>query len=197
MTCVKQLKGIVRIVYIERKNLFYLYNKFIFYIFYYFIMPFKSKEAQLKYLAEYRKKNNAKLLERRKRRVMCACGTICSWNSLGRHRKTKTHMSYEEKNGGKTIKEYTEITECLVVDSDDEEEKYGGGEKTKEEKYGGGEKTKEVKVIAKKKEEKPIWKQFCKQCGNCIENHSIKRLISCGLLDNTKTIEFLKANIKN
>ena len=89
-------------------------------------------------------------------------------------------MKYEEKHGGKTNKEYTEITECLVVDSDDEEEKTG-----------------EVKAIAKKKEEKPIWKQFCKQCGNCIENHSMKRLISCGLVDNSKTIEFLKANIKN
>ncbi len=141
-------------------------------------MPFKSKEAQLKYLAEYRKKNNAKLLERRKRRVMCACGTICSWNSLGRHRKTKTHLGYEEKHGGKTIKEYTEITECLVVDSDDEEEKTEN-------------------VIIEPKEQKPIWKQFCKQCGNCIENHSMKRLISCGLVENNKTIEFLKANIKN
>lgn len=90
-------------------------------------------------------------------------------------------MSYEEKNGGKTNKEYTEITECLVVDSDEEEE----------------EKTEEVKVIAKSQKEKPIWKQFCKQCGNCIENHSMKRLISCGLVDNSKTIEFLKANIKN
>lgn len=144
-------------------------------------MPFKSKEAQLKYLAEYRKKNNTKILNRRKRRVMCACGTICSWNSLGRHRKTKIHTNYEEKNGGKTIKEYKELTECLVVDSSDEEE------------------TKETteNVIVEPKEQKPIWKQFCKNCGNAIENHSIKRLISCGLVDNTKTIEFLKANIKN
>lgn len=151
-------------------------------------MPFKSKEAQLKYLAEYRKKNNAKLLGRRKRRVMCVCGTMCSWNSLGRHRKTKTHMSYEEKNGGKTNKEYTEITECLVVDSDEEEEE-------KEPTASGI--AEEVKVIAKPQKEIPIWKQFCKQCGNCIENHSMKRLISCGLVDNSKTIEFLKTNIKN
>ncbi len=149
-------------------------------------MPFKSKEQQQKYLAEYRKKNKTKLLNRRKRRVMCACGTICSWNSLGRHRKTKFHTTYEERNGGKTIKEFKELNQCIVLDTDSDSEE----EETNE------------NVIVKKPTasgiaEKPIWKQYCKQCGNAIECHSIKRLISCGLVDNSKTIEFLKANIKN
>ena len=147
-------------------------------------MPFKSKQEQLKYLAEYRKKNKDTILARRKRRVRCACGTVCSWNSLGRHRKTKGHMLFEEKNGGKTIKDYVELT-CIVIESEEEEEA----------------KTETVEtpknVIVEPKEPKPIWKQYCKNCGNAIENHSIKRLISCGLVDNTKTIEFLTENIKN
>lgn len=105
-------------------------------------MPFKAKEQQLKYLAVYRKTNKAKLLDRCKRRVICACGTICSYNSLGRHRITKTHLKYEEKHGGKTIKEYNETSECLFMDSDETEE---------EEKE-----TSTASKIAEPKEAKPI-----------------------------------------
>jgi hypothetical protein len=153
-------------------------------------MPFKSKEEQLKYLAEYRKKNKDTILARRKRRVRCACGTICSWNSLGRHRKTKGHMLFEEKNGGETIKDYVELT-CLVVEDDSQEDEQSKEEKTEKVE------TETENVIVEPKEPKPIWKQYCKNCGNAIENHSIKRLISCGLVDNKKTIEFLTENIKN
>lgn len=140
-------------------------------------MPFKSREAQLKYMAEYRKKNKRKLVNKRNRRVQCACSAICNWNSLSRHRKTKFHMNFEEKTGGKTIKDFKEINTCMVIESDDEDEK-PEGEKPQTEG------------------EKPVWKKFCKKCGNMIETHSIKRLITCELLDNSKTIEFLKKNIQ-
>ena len=141
-------------------------------------MPFKSKEEQKAYLKQYREKHRTPLLNRRKRRVICACGSVCSWNSLGNHRDSKKHTTYETKQG-KKIKTYEEIEELEFMNEFREEEE----EKTEE--------------IAEVKPEKPIWKQFCKKCGNSIESHSIKRLISCGLVENKEMIEFLNTKIQN
>ncbi len=147
-------------------------------------MPFKSKEEQKEYLKNYRKKNRNPLLNRRKRRVICACGSVCSWNSLGKHRDSKKHTTYETKQGGQPIKTYEEIEQLEFMNDFREEE---------EEKTDIAEIAKSPTAIA----EKPIWKQFCKKCGNPIESHSVKRLISCGLVENKEMIEFLNTKIQN
>jgi len=144
-------------------------------------MPFKSKEEQKEYLKNYRKKNRTPLLNRRKRQVICACGSVCSWNSLGKHRDSKKHTTYETKQGGQPIKTYEEIEQLEFMNDFREEEE----EKT------------DIAEIAEVKPEKPIWKQFCKKCGNSIESHSVKRLISCGLVENKEMIDFLNTKIKN
>jgi CxxC motif-containing protein len=146
-------------------------------------MPFKSKEEQKEYLKNYRKKNRNPLLNRRKRRVICACGSVCSWNSLGKHRDSKKHTTYETKQGGQPIKTYEEIEQLEFMNEEVEETEKEVAETEKE--------------IAEVKPEKPIWKQFCKKCGNSIESHSVKRLISCGLVENKEMIDFLNTKIKN
>jgi len=135
-------------------------------------MPFKNAEDKKKYCEEYRKKNKETINLKRKRKVVCCCGVICSWNSLSSHRKSKQHKQYEN---GTPKKEFNEMSECLIVDTDEEDDN---------------------KTIIEKQKEKPIWEQYCRQCGNIIEKHSIKKLVSCGLIENNDMVEFLK-KIKN
>ena len=54
------------------------------------------KEAIIKYKKEYYEKNKLKLQEK----IICECGSTCSRMGMSEHKKTKSHMSYQNSLKG-------------------------------------------------------------------------------------------------
>mgnify|MGYP003134101052 CR=1 FL=1 len=52
---------------------------------------YKNKEKRQQYMKEWRKKNGAKYLEKRQRRVTCLCGKDVSYATLKSHIQSKNH----------------------------------------------------------------------------------------------------------